>query len=80
MVLYRPDSREVSVLNATAAAVWEMCDGSTPVADAVARIHARFRVEESRDVSEDVTAVVHTLSQRGLLEASAGRYAEEGQE
>jgi hypothetical protein len=67
LVLYNPESREVSVLNATAAIVWELCDGQTPVAEAVARLRARFRVAESRDVTEDVAAVVRTLTRQGLL-------------
>lgn len=67
VVLYNPDAREVSVLNATAAAVWEMCDGETPLADAVARLKARFHAAETRDVQADVTAVLQTLSRRGLL-------------
>jgi hypothetical protein len=67
IVLYNPDAREVSVLNATAAVVWELCDGETPMADAVDRLKARFRSAETRDVEADVTKVLRTLSQRGLL-------------
>src|SRR5439155_16671443 len=70
VVLYNPEVREVSVLNATAAAVWEMCDGATPLADAVTRLKARFRIAETRDVAADVAAVLQTLSGRGLLRLS----------
>jgi Coenzyme PQQ synthesis protein D (PqqD) len=70
VVLYNPEVREVSVLNATAAVVWEMCDGATPMADAVTRMKSRFRIAETRDVAADVTAVLQTLSGRGLLRAS----------
>jgi hypothetical protein len=70
VVLYNPEVREVSVLNATAAAVWEMCDGATPLADAVTRLKARFRIAETRDVAADVAAVLRTLSGKGLLGAS----------
>jgi hypothetical protein len=72
VVIYNPDAREVSVLNATAAAVWEMCDGETPLVDAVARLKSRFRIEEARDVRADVASVLSTLSGRGLLHASGG--------
>jgi len=70
VVLYNPEVREVSVLNATAAAVWEMCDGATPLADAVTQLKDRFRIAEARDVAADVAAVLQTLSGKGLLRAS----------
>jgi len=78
VVLYNPDSREVSVLNATAAAVWELCDGNTPVADAVARLKGRFRIAEARDVEADVATVLRTLSRRGLLCDPVGISSEDG--
>lgn len=71
LVLYHPGSREVSVLNATAAAVWAMCDGCTSLAEAAARIRERFRVPVERDVARDVTAVTRTLTERGLLHTSS---------
>src|SRR5262249_1901239 len=77
LVLYNPGSREVSVLNATAAAVWELCDGQTPVAEAVARLQTRFRVDGTRDLKADVAAVVQMLTERGLLSASRDRAPEE---
>ena len=77
LVLYNPGSREVSVLNATAAAVWELCDGETPVADAVARLQTRFRGAGTRDLGADVAAVVQMLSERGLLSAPRDRAPEE---
>lgn len=67
LILYNPQSREVSVLNASAAAVWELCDGETPVAAAAGKLAARFSVGGSRDLQADVTAVVRTLVQRGLV-------------
>jgi hypothetical protein len=67
VVLYNPDVREVSVLNATAATVWDLCDGQTPLADVITRLRARFHIAESRDVEADVTTVLHTLARRGLL-------------
>jgi hypothetical protein len=77
LVLYHPVSREVSVLNATAAAVWEMCDGATPVADAVERLRQRFHVGDTRDVAGDVAAVVRTLVERGLVISSLTHSAAE---
>lgn len=70
LVLYHPVSREVSVLNATAAAVWEMCDGAMPMADAVEQLRQRFHVGETRDVAGDVAAVVRTLAEKGLVSCS----------
>ncbi len=78
LVVYNPDSREVSVLNPTAAAVWELCDGVTPVASAVAALRARFRVDASRDVAADVDAVVRTLTERGLVHTPAATRGEGG--
>jgi len=66
LILYNPESREVSVLNASAAAVWELCDGETPVAVAVGRLQSRFRIATPRDLQADVTAVLRMLAQRGL--------------
>jgi hypothetical protein len=77
LVLYHPDTREVSVLNATAAAVWELCDGRTLLADVVTRLQARFRIEEARDVTADVTAELRTFAERGLISAPVPERMEE---
>src|SRR5688500_3244365 len=78
LVLYNPASREVSILNATAALVWELCDGETPVTAAVERLQLRFRAAASRDVAADVAAVLRTLAQRGLVSDPASGRAGDG--
>jgi hypothetical protein len=78
VVLYNPEVREVSVLNATAATGWEMCDGATPLTEAVARLKARFHIAETRDVAADVAAVLQTLAVRGLLRQTSASFAEDG--
>jgi hypothetical protein len=65
------------VLNATAAAVWELCDGRTLLAAVVTRLQARFRIEEARDVTADVTAVLRTFLERRLIGAPASEHREE---
>jgi hypothetical protein len=72
LVLYHPATPEVSVLNATAAAVWELCDGKSRVTDAVDALRARFRVPASHDLERDVAATLATLSGRGLLSVPDG--------
>ena len=67
-VLYDPGSRKVHVLNATAALVWELCDGEH---DAVAMARAlRQTVADPPDddtVREDVADALATFRDEGLL-------------
>lgn len=55
------------VLNPTARAVWELCDGSTTVAELADALCEVFAVPRSRVVA-DVAAILERLSEVGLVE------------
>jgi hypothetical protein len=53
-LLYDPVADAVHVLNATALAVWELCDGQHTAAQIETALRARFAGTGSRDVAGDV--------------------------
>jgi pyrroloquinoline quinone biosynthesis protein D len=61
-VLLSPET--VVVLNATGAAVVQLCDGERTVAEIVAELHRRY----SRVVDEDVRRLLGRLAARRCLE------------
>lgn len=66
-LLYDPVADAVHVLNATALAVWELCDGRHDAAAIEAALRARFSAAESRDVAADVRAVLARFHEEGLI-------------
>ena len=68
-VLYDPRSRELHVLNLTAALVWTLCDGSLDAAG-MARSIVETVAESppESEVVQDVQAVLDTFRSEGLLE------------
>ncbi|MFH1570952.1 MAG: PqqD family protein [Gemmatimonadota bacterium] len=61
------DGQAVHLLNATAAFVWERCDGSHPAARIAAELAQRTGESLAR-VAADVAAALATLRERGLLQ------------
>ncbi len=54
------------LLNTSAAAVWEHCDGTTTVDDMV-RALAAAHPDDAADIGEDVRQTVHKLVELGLV-------------
>jgi len=66
-LIYDPDTDAVHVLNPTAAAIWEGCDGRRTPAELAARLAAAFADTAGRDLMADVEATLAILAARGLL-------------
>lgn len=66
-VLLRPEGADqVFVLNETAFALWELCDGSTAVHEMVAAASELFAASPE-SLEHDVLAALHELAQDGLV-------------
>lgn len=61
------ESGQIHFLSASAAIIWECCDGATTAAQCMEKIRARFDVPGGTDLLADVRATVASLSDRGLL-------------
>jgi hypothetical protein len=69
LMITEPESGKVHFFNATAAIVWECCDGRTSFAECEKRLRERFSVPDSVDLATDIRTIVHNFSERGLIEA-----------
>ncbi len=67
VLLSDTDSGQVHFLNATAAVVWNCCDGHTDLDGCVRRLRETFAIPAEADVAADVRAVLADLEQRRLL-------------
>ena len=70
LALYDDVGQLLILLNRTAAAVWERCDGSTTVED-IARSLSEIHDAAPDVVGEDVRQTVRKLAELGLVEDSA---------
>jgi PqqD family protein of HPr-rel-A system len=71
VVLHRPGSGEAHVLNATAALVWEHCNGRRTADDIASVLVDRYGVDPSR-ARADVLACLARLAELGVLAYDAG--------
>jgi hypothetical protein len=67
LILYDPRSGESFLLNGTAAVVFQLCDGQTPVSS-IAREIVSVLSAPSETVLADVQRVVKELAEKGLVE------------
>lgn len=65
--VYDPDSGQVHLLNATAWAIWDLCDGETQPEEMIDAIVEISRMHRDL-VSEDVQRVLGDFDKAGLLE------------
>ncbi|MCD6326465.1 PqqD family protein [bacterium] len=68
ILLYSPDSDKVTVLNETAAAIWELCDGTHSLAQILVEIEGMFDAPPGRDVESDVNDAIEKFKLDGILE------------
>jgi hypothetical protein len=61
------ESREVTNLNATAAAIWYLCDGVRDVAAIADEVSGAFPQVDRAVVEADVRRMIAQLKDRGLL-------------
>ncbi len=67
VVLYLADGSAVHVLNRTAFAVWNLCDGDHAPQAIEEAIRAQFAIPEGVDVAEDVRMTLKLFRDKGLL-------------
>lgn len=67
VVLFDTKTSLIHQLNATAAAVWLLCDGETDVTTMTAELAELFG---GADLSDHVVSVLQSLSERNLLQGS----------
>jgi hypothetical protein len=67
-LLYDPVADAVHVLNPTAWAIWELCDGQYTPDEMAACLRTRFAPSLDYDVSADVAALLTTFAERCLLD------------
>jgi hypothetical protein len=70
-VLMSPDGTSTHVLNETARAIWDLCDGATTREEIVSSILALFG-ERQEVVLKDVDRVLTELLEAGLIESVSG--------
>jgi hypothetical protein len=66
-VLLDPSSDAVHVLNETALALWELCDGETSVEEMVEAAVGLFDAQQGR-LEQDVLDALDAMTVRGLLD------------
>ncbi|HEX2252190.1 MAG TPA: PqqD family protein [Thermoanaerobaculia bacterium] len=71
LVLYDPQSDRAWLLNRTAAAVWDLADGATPLAAIAAELTAALGVP-AEQARQDVLEAVRHLAGEGVLVRGAG--------
>lgn len=67
LVLCHPATEQVVYLNATGAAIWEMCDGGTDPEDMARELISLFPQEDEEKVRREVAAFLADLRSRGFL-------------
>jgi len=67
LLLYDPKTGETLLLNNTAAAIVELCDGSTSPVGIVDEIMSVVEVDRAQ-VEADVQKLINDLEERGLVE------------
>lgn len=58
----------IHVLNGTAGAIWQLCDGRHTTAEIAAEVATRFAAPAGIDVLGDVQRILAALQVKGLLE------------
>jgi hypothetical protein len=66
IILYDPDEDRVHFVNVTAAAIWELCDGTTDEVEMVTAI-CQLTGLPAEVVEEDVARLVGELVETGLV-------------
>jgi hypothetical protein len=66
IMLYDPEDEEVHFINATAAAIWELCDGETERSEMVDAI-CQLTGTPFDIIDEDVTRLLDELDDAGLI-------------
>lgn len=65
--LFDPDSGEINILNASAFAIWELCDGQTEPA-AMAEALAELTQLDRSEATQQVRTTIDLLREKGLVD------------
>jgi hypothetical protein len=66
ILLYRPSNHQAIHLNATAAAIWKLCDGTRTISEVVDCLVAEYPTERT-NITREVQEVVNRLLIDGAL-------------
>lgn len=68
IVLFNPDTNETFLLNPTAAAIWEICDGVCTIENIVDSIIERFEADKERkEITQDIVEFIKEGEKNGYL-------------
>ena len=67
VAVYVPEAGQLHALNASALAIWELCDGTTTV-DEMVRAIVELTDAEPSEAERDVVRTLNELADRGLVE------------
>lgn len=62
---------KISLLNKTAYAIWNLCDGNNSVDDIIATFSQKFTDIDTQKIESDVLGFIERMVARGWLEAAA---------
>ena len=68
-VLYDSEKGSIHIVNAVAASVWEMCDGSRSLVDMERELRAKYAVPDGSAVKADIRTILRDF---GSLDAITG--------
>lgn len=67
LLLYAPDSKDAHVLNTSAMAIWQLCDGNRTVAEIIETV-AEWLDQSTDELRNDINKGFIELNKNGLLE------------
>ena len=67
VALYDTAGQLLIMLNSSAAAVWERCDGATTLEEMVGKLAEAHRADDAGAIAEDVRLTVRKLAELGLV-------------
>ena len=66
VMLYDSDNEKIHVLNHSAYAIWQMCNGENSLADMCEQLTVQY-ADASLDLIDDIQATIDGFIQKGLL-------------
>jgi hypothetical protein len=66
IMLYDSDNEKIHVLNHSAYAIWQLCNGENSLADMCKQLAVRY-ADSSLDLIDDIQSTIDEFIQKGLL-------------
>ena len=67
VLLYDSDRESVHILNHTAHAIWNLCDGNHTIEEIQQKMQKQFSEAKESDLLEDILLTVHDLKEKKLI-------------